>query len=266
METLLLWPEGAPGALGTSDEDRPAITPYLVEGKQNAAVVICPGGGYAMRADHEGGPVAEWLNTLGISAFVLRYRVAPYKYPSALQDAQRALRTIRFRADEFGIDPDRLGILGFSAGGHLASTAGVLYDLGNPDHPEPLERLSSRPDRLILCYPVISMTEGVTHQGSKSNLLGDSPGEQLTQRLSSEQQVTAGTPPTFLWHTSDDASVPLENSLLFAGALSRHQIPFDLHIYAHGVHGIGLGTEEPHTRTWTDACASWLQLNGYTRA
>lgn len=266
METLLLWPEGAPGALGASEEDQPAITPYLVEGKGNAAVLVCPGGGYAMRADHEGGPVAEWLNTLGISAFVLCYRVAPYQYPSALQDAQRALRTIRFRADEFGIDPDRLGILGFSAGGHLASTAGVSYDLGNPDHPDTLERMSCRPDRLILCYPVISMTEGVTHQGSKENLLGAVPDAELSLKLSSEFQVTPDTPPTFLWHTSDDEYVPVENSLLFAAGLSRHKVPFDLHIYAHGVHGLGLAPEEPHTKTWPEACASWLQLNGYTRA
>ena len=265
METLLLWPEGAPGAQGATDEDQPAITPYLVEGKQNAAVVICPGGGYGKRADHEGGPVAEWLNTLGISAFVLRYRVAPYVYPSALLDAQRALRTIRFRADEYGIDPGRTGILGFSAGGHLASAAGVLYDQGNEEDPEPLERFSSRPDYLILCYPVISMTDGVTHQGSKKNLLGDTPDEELARRLSSELQVTAETPPTFLWHTSDDASVPVENSLRFASALSRHYVPFDLHVYAHGLHGLGLAEEEPHTRTWTEACASWLKLNGYSK-
>lgn len=264
METLLLWPEGTPGSLGNSPEDHPAITPYLAEGKGNAAVLVCPGGGYGMRAHHEGQPVAEWLNTLGISAFVLRYRVAPYKQPSALQDAQRALRTIRAHADEYGIDPERLGILGFSAGGHLASTAGVLFDQGQPEAAEPLERFSSRPDFMILCYPVISMGE-VTHQGSKANLLGETPDEELVRRFSSELQVTAETPPAFLWHTSDDGSVPVENSLLFAAALRRHNIPFDLHVYAHGHHGLGLADEEPHTRGWTDACASWLQLNGYTK-
>lgn len=265
METLLLWPEGAPGALGSNDEDIPAITPYLVEGENNAAVVVCPGGGYGMRADHEGGPVAEWLNTLGISAFVLRYRVAPYQYPRALQDAQRALRTIRSRSEEYGIDPGRLGILGFSAGGHLASSAGVLYDSGNAEAAELLERQSSRPDFMILCYPVITMEDSVTHQGSRANLLGETPEEKLVTLLSSEQQITAETPPTFLWHTSDDASVPVENSLLFAAALKRHQVPFDLHVYAHGRHGLGLAKEEPHTREWTGACASWLELNGYTK-
>lgn len=263
METLLLWPEGAPGALGSSEEDCPAITPYLVEGKGNAAVLICPGGGYWLRADHEGGPVAEWLNTLGISAFVLRYRVAPYQYPSALQDAQRALRTIRLRADEYGIDPGRLGILGFSAGGHLASTASSLFDRGNPEAGEELDRQSCRPDFSILCYPVISMMEGVTHEGSKANLLGEHPAEELVRQLSGELQVTADTPPAFLWHTADDESVPVENSLLLAAALRRQGVPFDLHVYTHGTHGLGLATGEPHTSEWTGACASWLKMNGY---
>lgn len=265
METLLLWPDGAPGALGSSEEDCPAITPYLVEGKGNAAVIICPGGGYCMRAYHEGEPVANWLNTLGISAFVLRYRVAPYQYPSALLDAQQALRTIRYRSEEFGLDPGRVGILGFSAGGHLASAAGVLYDHGKEEAPESLDRESSRPDLLILCYPVISMTDGVTHQGSKNNLLGETPDAALVNRLSSEKQVTADTPPAFIWHTSDDGAVPVENSLAFAAALSRYKVPYDLHVYTHGEHGIGLGEEEPHTRTWTDACASWLRLQGFAQ-
>lgn len=265
METLLLWPEGAPGALGGSDEDCPAITPYLVEGRSNAAVLICPGGGYWLRAGHEGGPVAEWLNTLGISAFVLRYRVAPYQYPSALQDAQRALRTIRLRADEYGIDPGRLGILGFSAGGHLASTASGLFDRGNPEAGDALDRQSCRPDFTILCYPVVSMMDGLTHEGSKANLLGGQPAEDLVRQLSGELQVTSDTPPAFLWHTADDASVPVENSLLLAAALRRQGIPFDLHIYAHGRHGLGLAGEEPHTSGWTGACASWLQMNGYSK-
>lgn len=265
METLLLWPEGAPGALGKSDEDCPAITPYLVEGTGNAAVLICPGGGYRLRADHEGGPVAEWLNTLGISAFVLRYRVAPYQYPSALQDAQRALRTIRFHAEEYGIDPGRLGILGFSAGGHLASTASGLFDRGNPVAGDLLDRQSCRPDFTILCYPVVSMIDGVAHEGSKANLLGGQPSEELVRKLSGELQVTPDSPPAFLWHTADDGSVPVENSLLLAAALRRQGVPFDLHVYAHGRHGLGLASEEPHTSSWTAACASWLQMNGYSK-
>ncbi|OBZ18979.1 esterase [Bacillus sp. FJAT-27264] len=265
METILLWPDGAPGAAGTSDEDCPAITPYLVEGDGNAAVVICPGGAYGMRADHEGEPIAIWLNSLGISAFVLRYRVAPYQYPSPLLDAKRAMRTVRLHAEKFKIDPVRIGILGFSAGGHLASTAGVLFDKGNAEDNDPVERVSSRPDLMILCYPVISMDDQVVHKGSKENLLGSSPQGHLVDLMSSDLQVGADTPPTFLWHTSDDEGVPVENSLLFAAALRRHGIPFDLHVYAHGRHGLGLATEEQHTSGWTETCASWLDLNGYSQ-
>ncbi len=263
MDWIELWPAGVPGVLGTGDEHCPAIEPYLLPGERNAAVIVCPGGGYGMRADHEGGPVAEWLNSLGISAFVLRYRVAPYQYPSALRDAQRALQTVRMRADEYGIDPGRLGILGFSAGGHLASATSVLYGTGEEESSDPVERESSRPDFSILCYPVISMDPEVTHQGSKTNLLGEEPPEDLVHLLSSELQVTADTPPAFLWHTADDASVPVENSLRMAAALARHGVPFDLHVYTHGRHGLGLADEEPHTRNWTVACASWLKLNGY---
>jgi acetyl esterase/lipase len=265
METILLWPDGAPGATGTSDEDCPAITPYLVEGDGNAAVVICPGGAYGMRADHEGEPIAIWLNSLGISAFVLRYRVAPYQYPSALMDAKRAMRTVRLHAEKFRIDPARIGILGFSAGGHLASTAGVLFDKGNLEDTDPVERVSSRPDLMILCYPVISMDDQVVHKGSKENLLGSSPQGDLVNLMSSELQVGVDTPPTFLWHTSDDEAVSVENSLLFAAALRRHDIPFDLHVYAHGRHGLGLAEDEKHARGWTETCASWLHLNGYTQ-
>lgn len=265
MNMLLLWPDGAPGAEGVSDEDSPAIEPFLVGGNGNAAVIICPGGGYGMRADHEGEPVARWLNTLGISAFVLRYRVAPYRYPRALQDAQRAIRTVRHHSEKFRVDKERIGILGFSAGGHLASAAGVLFDKGNVDDTDPIEHESSRPNALILCYPVISMQDEFGHQGSKENLLGINPEERLVNLLSSELQVGADTPPVFLWHTSDDDAVPVENSLLFAAALRRHSIPFDLHVYAHGYHGLGLAGEDSHVKGWTDACASWLRLNHFTK-
>ena len=265
MSMLLLWPDGAPGAEGFSDEDCPGMEPFLVEGEGNAAVIICPGGGYGMRADHEGEPIARWLNTLGISAFVLRYRVAPYRYPRALQDAQRAIRTVRHHADQFRVDTGRIGILGFSAGGHLASTAGVLFDSGDSEANDPIEHHSSRPDLMILCYPVISMQDEFGHQGSKENLLGRTPEEELVNLLSSELQVGADTPPAFMWHTSDDEAVPVENSLIFAAALRRHSIPFDLHIYAHGFHGLGLAGEDNHVKGWTDACASWLRMNLYTK-
>ncbi len=265
MDPVILWPEGAPNALGTADEDVPAIFPYLVEGDRNAAVIVCPGGGYEFRADHEGEPIALWLNTLGISAFVIRYRVAPYRYPSALSDVKRAVRTVRHRAEEFGIDPARIGVLGFSAGGHLASTAGTLYDAGLPESEDQIERQSSRPDLLMLCYPVITLKEPFTHAGSRIALLGAEATAEEIESLSSERNVTSDTPPTFLWHTSEDGLVPPENSLLFASALGRAGVSFDLHIYSLGGHGMGMADGDEHVRRWTDECASWLKLNGFSR-
>ncbi|GGD51681.1 alpha/beta hydrolase [Paenibacillus nasutitermitis] len=258
-ELIELWPEGAPYAEGRTDEDRPAITPYLVDGQGKGAVIVVPGGGYSGRADHEGEPIALWLNSIGISAFVLRYRVAPYRYPSALTDVQRAIRYVRHRSSEWGLDTGKIGVLGFSAGGHLTATAGTLFDLGEADAEDPVQRLSCRPDLLVLCYPVITMQRPYTHEGSRQNLLGSEPDEQLVQKLSGEQQVTADTPPTFLWHTSDDAGVPVENSLVFASALSKAGVPFDLHVYEHGRHGLGLAEEDEHVATWTTVCGLWLK-------
>ncbi len=263
MEQLLLWPHGAPLAVGETDEDIPAITPYLVEGDNRPAIVVCPGGGYGMRADHEGDPIARWLNGLGISAFVLRYRVAPYQYPCALMDAQRALRYVRSEADFFRIDPKRVGLLGFSAGGHLTANAGTSYDAGNAEAADHIDRESCRPDLLVLCYPVITLTDPFTHTGSRDNLLGKNAEQSRIEEMSNERNVTADTPPTFLWHTSDDGAVPVENSMLFAAALSKHKVPFDLHVYAHGRHGLGLANDQPHAVGWTDACASWLELQGF---
>lgn len=259
----LLWPNGTPNALGSEVEDKPTLVPYLVEGDQpSAAVIVCPGGGYARRADHEGEPVALWLNSLGISAFVLHYRVAPYKHPNPLMDAGRAIRTVRSRAQEWNIDAGRVGILGFSAGGHLASSAGTHYDNGQPDAEDVIERESSRPDLLILCYPVISFA-AFTHSGSKQNLLGEAPDAELVELMSSEQQVTEQTPPAFLWHTADDAAVPVENSQLFASALSRNKVPYELHVFESGRHGLGLAAEQPGVRMWTELCADWLKRQGF---
>lgn len=264
MDGELLWPEGAPGALGNAAEDRPRLVPYLVEGgSRRAAVVVCPGGGYAKRAAHEGEPVARWLNGLGISAFVLHYRVAPYRHPSPLQDAQRALRLVRHRADEWQIDPNRVGILGFSAGGHLAATASTLFDDGNPDSPDPIERQSCRPTAAVLCYPVISFLQ-FTHLGSMRNLLGDNPTVPLRRALSAEQNVTTQTPPTFLWHTADDAGVSVVNSLLYAQALGQQGIPFALHVFPYGRHGLGLAQDDRQVGAWTALCATWLAGLGFT--
>ncbi|MFD0678487.1 MULTISPECIES: alpha/beta hydrolase [unclassified Paenibacillus] len=262
--SLLLWPNGTPNALGDAAEDKPTLVPYLVEvDHPTAAVVVCPGGGYARRADHEGEPIALWLNSLGISAFVVHYRVAPYKHPNPLLDAQRAIRTVRSRAKEWNIDSNRVGILGFSAGGHLASSAGTHYDNGQPDAEDPIEREGCRPDLLVLCYPVISFIS-FKHSGSKQNLLGESPDAALVEHMSSEYQVTEQTPPAFLWHTADDASVPVENSLIFASSLSRNKVPYELHVFESGRHGLGLAAEQPGVRAWPELCADWLKRQGFS--
>ncbi|AZN42471.1 alpha/beta hydrolase [Paenibacillus albus] len=265
-QVIELWPEGAPLAAGVTDEDRPALTPYLVDGDSSVsrgAVIVCPGGGYGMRADHEGEPIALWLNSIGISAFVLRYRVAPYQYPAALLDVQRAIRHVRLHAAEWGIADNKIGVLGFSAGGHLVSTAGTHYDAGNLESADPIERMSCRPDQLILCYPVITLRDPYTHEGSRINLLGDQADPAMIEQLSGELQVTTDTPPTFLWHTSDDGPVPVENSLNFALALRRAGVPFDLHVYEHGEHGLGLAESDPHVANWTSVCGLWLKRYQY---
>jgi acetyl esterase/lipase len=263
LDPLFLWPEGAPGARGTAAEDTPRLTPFLVEAAAPvASVIVCPGGGYGGRAAHEGAPIARWLNTLGIAGFVLDYRVAPYRHPTPLGDAQRAIRLVRAAAARFGVDPARVGILGFSAGGHLATSAATLFDAGQPDAPDPIDRQSSRPDALIACYPVISFGE-FGHRGSMHNLLGENPPEALRHALSLETRVTPETPPTFLWHTSDDGGVPVENSLLFALALRAHGVPFALHSFPHGRHGLGLAAGEPQVEAWPTLCGAWLRGLGF---
>lgn len=261
--SVTLWPAGAPELAGSVPGETCELTPYLVPGGQvRAAMVVCPGGGYARRAPHEREPVANWLNTLGVSAFVLDYRVAPVRHPYPLMDGQRAIRLVRARAKEWNVDPHRVGILGFSAGGHLASTVGTHFDAGRAEADDPVEHESCRPDLLVLCYPVI--TFGVfRHQGSMTNLLGDDPSEEQRRDLSNELMVTAETPPTFLWHTADDAGVPVENSLLFAAALSRHRVPFELHVYCIGRHGLGLAEQDGRVGTWTKLCGSWLAMRGF---
>ncbi|CAG7656482.1 alpha/beta hydrolase [Paenibacillus allorhizosphaerae] len=261
--SLLLWPQGTPNALGEEKEDRPTLVPFLVQSEQpTSAVVVCPGGGYGRRADHEGEPVARWLNTLGISAFVLHYRVAPYRHPNPLMDAQRAIRTVRHNAEAWNVDPKRVGILGFSAGGHLASSAGTQFDGGNAEAADPIERESSRPDLVVLCYPVITFGP-YTHSGSRNNLLGDPADPALVELMSSENRVTEDTPPTFIWHTADDAGVPVENAMMFASALRKNKVPFELHIYESGRHGLGLAQEHPEARTWPNLCANWLKKQGF---
>jgi acetyl esterase/lipase len=267
-DPLVLWPEGAPGALGKAPADIPTLTAYrpAKEKMTGAAIIVCPGGGYTHLADHEGKPVAEWLNTLGITAFVLKYRLGPaYHHPAPMLDASRAIRLVRAHAKEWGLDPERIGILGFSAGGHVASTAGTHFDSGKPNAKDPIERVSSRPNLMVLVYPVITMREK-THAGSKKNLLGSDPTPELVTLLSNEEQVTKETPPTFLVHTATDTAVPAENSLLFVAALRKAGVPVELHLYERGPHGFGLGVKDPILATWPARCADWLRIHGFTAA
>lgn len=265
-KTELLWPAGAPGALGDKEADKPSLAFYLPAAAKatGTGVVVCPGGGYQNLAmDHEGQQIAEWLNSLGVAAFVLKYRLGPkYHHPIELGDAQRAIRLVRSRAREFGIAPDRIGIWGFSAGGHLASTAATHFDFENPAASDPLDRASSRPDFAILAYPVISMRIGVTHMGSRKNLLGENPDPALVELLSNETQVTAQTPPTFLFHTTDDPTVPVENSILFYEALRKVGVPAELHVFEHGPHGVGLAPRDATLSLWQVLLANWLRGRG----
>jgi len=266
-QPIILWPNGAPGALGHEPGDIPTLTPYLPppDKATGAAIIVCPGGGYSHLADHEGRPVAEWLNTLGITAFVLKYRLGPrYHHPAPLLDAARAIRTVRARATQWHLDPNRIGILGFSAGGHLAATIGTRFDAGTPDAADNIERVSSCPDLMMLIYPVITMGE-FTHAGSKRMLLGENPSADLVKLLSNDEHVTKETPPAFLVHTADDPGVPVENSLRFAEALRKMKVPVEVHIYEHGPHGFGLGGKDPILSTWPQRCADWLKVHGFVK-
>jgi len=262
-----LWVNGAPGALGATPADQPEMTPYLPPaGTANGtAVVIFPGGGYAHLAmDHEGSAIANWLAGLGVTTFVVKYRLGPaYHHPTMIGDAQRAIRIARARAAEWNVDPRRLGIIGFSAGGHLASTAGTHFDAGNSASTDPIERASSRPDFELLIYPVITMRDSVTHGGSRLNLLGKQPTPELVQLLSNELQVTRETPPTFLVHSTDDRTVPVQNSLLFYDALKRNGVPVEMHVFEHGGHGYGMAPKDPALAIWTALCENWMRRHGW---
>jgi acetyl esterase/lipase len=260
-----LWTGDAPGALGKEAKDIPALTPYFAPaGKATgASIVICPGGGYFSLAPHEGFHYALWLNEQGIAGFVLKYRLGSggYRHPAMMQDVQRAIRYVRANAEKWKLDPNRIGVMGSSAGGHLAATALTHFDAGEQGAADPIDRVSSRPNLGILCYPVITMGAD-THIGSKQNLLGDKPDPGLVALLSNEKQVTRDTPPVFLFHTFEDPTVKVENTLEFAAALRRSGVPFALHIYTKGNHGMGLGSAQwdPGNRhEWTTECALWLK-------
>jgi len=257
-----LWPGPAPRPDGVTSGVEPFIVPRTVRGRPRGAVVVCPGGGYGGLAEHEGFPIAQWLNEAGIGAFVLRYRHSPHRHPVPLMDAQRAIRLVRARAKEWNVKPNRVGILGFSAGGHLTATAATHFAPGRAAAKDPVERQSCRPDAAILCYAVITFMRG-SNKGTQLNLLGRKPAKGLVRLLSNDLQVTPRTPPAFLWHTSDDPVVPVENSLIFAEALSRNKVPFELHVFPHGAHGLGLAPGNPVVGQWPALCAKWLVGLGF---
>lgn len=265
-EPIVLWPQGAPGALGKEPGDIPTITVYPAAAGKGpaAAIVVCPGGGYGGLAAHEAEPIAKWLNSIGITGVVLKYRLGPrYHHPAPLQDAQRAIRTVRARAGEWNIDPKRVGILGFSAGGHLAATASTQFTPGTAVNPDGVEGQSSRPSLSVLVYPVITMTDPHTHAGSRKNLLGESPTAEQIAAMSAEKRVTERTPPAFIFHTADDPAVPVENALMYAEALRKSGVSFELHVYEHGRHGVGLAGNDPVLGTWPGRCADWLKGKGF---
>jgi acetyl esterase/lipase len=261
---IRLWPGRAAEAVGDAENDTPWITPYL-PARQRAsgtAIVVCPGGGYANIAfEHEGVLVARWLNDIGVAAFVLKYRHrgTGYGHPAPLLDVQRAIQLVRCRTDQWQLKPDRIGVLGFSAGGHLASSAGTHFVPGNPAASDPVERVGSRPDFLVLIYPVISLAEPFTHKGSRENLLGENPDPSLVIQMSSQRQVTAQTPPTFLVHGDEDKGVPVENSLAFYAALRKAKVPAELHVFEKGPHGFGLGRPGLPASMWPKLCENWLR-------
>ncbi|MEX1137964.1 MAG: alpha/beta hydrolase [Bacteroidota bacterium] len=258
QEIIPLWPK----SLGPSEKDNPTLTMYAPDsGKANGtAIIICPGGSYRGLARHEGEDYALFLASYGVRAFVLKYRLGPvYGYREITADAARAIRMVRDGAQRWGVDPGRIGIMGSSAGGHLAATMMTHFDKGNAGSPDPIERTSSRPDFGILCYPVISMGP-IGHRISKEQFLGSNPADELITLYSNELQVTKETPPGFLWHTYEDSVVSVENSLMFAKALKEHGVPFALHVYEHGRHGLGLAARPPfeNPHPWTRDLLVWL--------
>ncbi len=265
---ILLWPDGAPGAQGTEEADQPSIRIYAppAEKSNGAAVVICPGGGYQILAyDHEGAQVAQRLNESGITGIVLQYRLAPkYRHPAPLQDAQRAIRYVRSHAEQLNVSAHRIGVMGFSAGGHLASTVSTHFDIGKPDASDPIERVSCRPDFSVLCYPVITLQGEYAHQGSAKNLLGDQvTNAELLENLSNQTQVRDNTPPAFLFHTNEDKGVRVENALGYYAACVKHNVPAEFHVFQNGPHGVGLADGDPGVGEWSTALIAWMRSNGF---
>jgi acetyl esterase/lipase len=263
--TIRLWERGAPDAVGTEPADVPLLSVYspTFANTTKGAVIVVPGGGYGGLAnDHEGHQIGVWLNSQGLKAYVLTYRLAPrYRYPAALQDAQRAIQWVRTNAASENVDPNKLGMIGFSAGGHLASSAATTILAGVPNATDPIERVSSRPDFVLLCYPVITLEDPYTHGGSRTNLLGPDATPQRLKELSTHERVTSDTPPMFLFHTGEDTPVPAENSVLMYMALRKAGVPAELHVFERGVHGVGLAVHIRGTENWPELATKWMLNN-----
>jgi acetyl esterase/lipase len=268
-QIIPLWNGAAPNSLGSEESDIPALTVYLPRTMtaSTPAMIVCPGGSYtALAANHEGRQVAAFLNSLGVAAFVLRYRLGPrYHHPTELGDAQRAIRTLRSHAVDWRLDAARIGMMGFSAGGHLAMSASTWFDAGDPRADDLIDRMGSRPDIVVLGYPVISMTAPWTHRGSKRNLLGDDADPDLAKRLSGEQAVTKDTPPTFIFQTNEDTVVPAENSLHYFVALRQAGVPSEMHVFEKGPHGVGLANDRVELAPWSTLLANWLRGRGFIK-
>ena len=267
-EVIPLWTREMPFARGGEEEEKPLLNLYPVKNGNGAGIVICPGGGYrGLAKDHEGHQIARWYNERGVAAFVLHYRLGSqnYHYPAQLCDVQRAIRTVRAKASDWQVAPDRIGIMGFSAGGHLASMAATLFDEKVYEATDDSDQVSARPDFAVLCYPVISMDSEVTHSGSRKSLLGPerSGDDELARFLSTDRRISDRTPPTFLFHTDEDRAVPPENSIRFYLGLKRHGIPAELHLFQNGPHGVGLFEGDPILGTWSNHLENWLRSNGF---
>lgn len=266
QEILPLWEGEVPEALGQEAHDIPTLSAFWAENPVGTAVVICPGGGYHhLSMEKEGSRVAEWFQERGVHAFVLKYRLGSdgYQHPIMMWDGLRAMRLVRSMAEEKGFLPEKTGIMGFSAGGHLAATVSNNFDAGQPDSTDTIEQFSSRPNFTILAYPVISMLHPVVHKGSRANLMGDQVDDfNLQYALSAEEQIKADTPPAFLVHTTADQSVIPENSIWYYLALRRAGIPAEMHLYQEGGHGLGMFPQDnPVFATWPTLLETWMEMN-----
>lgn len=264
MDVFPLWSKIESAGTGNPKDDfDPCIQTYLLEksDKPRGAVVVFPGGGYSCRAPHEGEPIALKFNELGFHAFVVQYRVAPYRFPAPQRDAFRAIRLIRSRAQEWGVNPNQIATLGFSAGGHLCASTGTLYREIDADAGDEVDNFPCRPDAIIPCYPVINLTDGIAHRGSGENLLGDKINTPEAAKLDLDKRVSPDDPPAFLWHTADDGAVNVENSIRFAQAMWKAGVTCALHVFPHAPHGVGLGLDYPDIAVWPELAVKFLTVN-----